>query len=50
MQWKTASPDRYELLKAFARENRNHMTEAESVFWSLVKGNALGQNSFVSIS
>lgn len=42
MQWRSASPDRYELLKAFARENRNHMTEAESVFWSLVKGNALG--------
>ncbi len=30
------------LLKDFARQNRNNMTEAESVFWSLVKGNALG--------
>ncbi len=42
MNWKTASPDRYELLKGFAHENRKFMTEAESVFWSRVKGMALG--------
>lgn len=40
--FKTASPDRYELLKAFARENRNHATEAEKVLWSFVKGQVLG--------
>lgn len=42
MDWKSASPDRYELLKAFAKENRKYMTEAESVFWQCVRGNALG--------
>ena len=42
MNWHTASPDRYELLKAFAKENRRYMTEAESVLWGCLKGNALG--------
>ena len=42
MNWHTASPDRYLLLKAFAKENRKYMTEAESVLWSSIKGNALG--------
>ena len=41
--WMTADPTEYELLKENARSNRKNMTEAESVFWSLVKGNALGQ-------
>lgn len=42
MHWKTASPDWYELLKSFAKENRQYMTEAESILWTSVKGNALG--------
>ena len=29
-------------MKAFAKENRKYMTEAESVFWQCVRGNALG--------
>ena len=41
--WMTADPTEYELLKENARSNRKNMTEAESVFWSLVKGSALGQ-------
>lgn len=40
--FKTASPDRYELLKSFAKENRNNPTEAEKMLWSIIKGNALG--------
>jgi len=40
--FRTANPDRYELLKRFAKENRNHPTEAEKVLWSLIKGKALG--------
>ena len=28
--WKVASPDRYGILKKFAQENRNNMTEAEN--------------------
>ena len=40
--FKTASPDRYKLLKAFAKENRIHATEAEVAFWKLVKGQNLG--------
>ena len=39
----TADPTEYGLLKENAKANRRNMTEAESVFWSLVKGNALGQ-------
>ena len=42
MEWKTASPDRYELLKGFAKENRQFMTEAEMALWMHLKGNALG--------
>lgn len=33
----TASPDRYQLLKAFAKENRNNMTEAEQMLWNYLK-------------
>ena len=32
----------YGLLKAYARENRNNMTEAESVLWNYLRCNALG--------
>ncbi len=39
----TADPTEYELLKENAKNNRKNMTEAESVFWSLVKGNSFGQ-------
>lgn len=39
----TADSMEYGLLKANAKSNRMNMTDAESVFWSLVKGNALGQ-------
>ena len=42
MEWKTASPDRYELLKAFAKENRQFMTEAERTLWMRLRGNVLG--------
>ena len=41
--WMTAAPMEYELLKENARGNRKNMTEAESIFWSLVKGGSLGQ-------
>ena len=40
--FRTASPDRYELLKGFAKENREHPTEAEACLWQLLKGGALG--------
>ena len=42
MNWHTASPDRYLLLKGFAKENRRYMTEPESALWKYLKGNALG--------
>ena len=42
MAYKTSSPDRYELLKAFARENRKNATLAESVLWEHIRENALG--------
>ena len=42
-KWMTADPTEYELLKENAKNNRRNMTEAESVFWSLVKGSSFGQ-------
>ena len=42
MGYKTASPDRYELLKAFARENRKKATPAEDVLWDYLRDNQFG--------
>lgn len=42
MSYKTASPDRYGLLKAFARENRNNATLAEKVLWEHLRYNQFG--------
>lgn len=39
---RTASPDRYALLKEFARVNRKNMTLAESVMWQLLRANVMG--------
>lgn len=39
----TADPLEYELLKENAKKNRQNATEAESVFWSMVKASTLGQ-------
>ena len=38
---RTASSDRYELLKEYARENRKNMTLAESFLWQNLRANAL---------
>ena len=40
--FQTASPDRYELLKAFARENRNNQTNAEKCLWQQLRCEELG--------
>ena len=40
--FQTASPDRYELLKAFARENRNNQTAAEKCLWQQLRNGELG--------
>ena len=42
-KWQVADTLEYTLLKENARANRNNMTEAESVFWSIARGNGLGQ-------
>ena len=39
--YKNANPISYSLLKDFARENRYHPTEAESILWNYLKGYAL---------
>ncbi len=41
MSYKTASPDRYGLLKTFARENRKNATPAEEVLWEYLRKNTL---------
>ena len=42
MEYKTANPDRYEILRAFARENRKNMTLSESVLWEEIRQGYLG--------
>ena len=42
MSYKTASPDRYGLLKMYARENRKNATTAEAVLWEYLRDNAVG--------
>ena len=42
MSYRTASPDRYDLLKAFARENRNNPTLAELLLWKHIRNKLLG--------
>ena len=42
MSYKTASPDRYGLLKEFARENRKNATLAEDMLWNYLRRNTLG--------
>ena len=40
--FQTASPDRYELLKSFARKNRNNQTDAEKCLWQWLRCGGLG--------
>ena len=42
MRYKTAAPDRYVLLKEFARKNRKNPTVAEEVLWEYLRRNAQG--------
>ena len=42
MNYKTALSDRYDLLKAFARENRKNPTLAEQVLWNQLRNKTLG--------
>ena len=35
--YKTASPDRYSLLKEFAKHNRKEMTESETILWNALR-------------
>lgn len=41
MDYKTASPDRYKLLKEFALENRKNQTLAEHILWQSIKAEKL---------
>ena len=47
MDYKTASPDRYGLLKAFARENRQNMTLAEGVLWDALRSGSIDGHDFL---
>lgn len=40
--YRTADGSLYGQLKELARQNRNNQTEAESILWSLIRGNRLG--------
>ena len=41
-EFKTAYPDRYSLTKAFSREQRKFMTDAEALLWDYIRHGALG--------
>ncbi|MBQ2459961.1 MAG: endonuclease domain-containing protein [Bacteroidaceae bacterium] len=41
--YQTAAPDRYALLKEFAKENRRHPTTAEAILWRHLTRNETGQ-------
>ena len=41
-QYRTSSPDRYLLLKEFARENRKNATLAEMQLWKFLKDGGIG--------
>ena len=43
MVYKTASPDRYGLLKEYARENRRNATLAEDVLWDYLRKGISGE-------
>lgn len=43
LDFMTADPCLYGLLKGFAKENRKKPTDAESALWVFLKGNGLGQ-------
>ena len=40
--FETASPDRYDILKAYARQNRREMTESETVLWNALRNEFRG--------
>ena len=40
--YRTASPDRYKILKEYARENRSNATLAEQVLWKYLDRKQLG--------
>lgn len=42
MEYRTASPDRYDILKEYARENRRNATLAESVLWEYLRERPCG--------
>ena len=46
MGHRTASPDRYKLLKAYALENRRNATLAEDVMWQNLRKNDFGVRFF----
>ena len=46
MDYRTASPDRYQLLKAYALENRRNATLAEDVLWQHLRKNDIGVRFF----
>lgn len=36
-KYETASPDRYDLLKTFAKHNRREMTQSETILWKALR-------------
>jgi very-short-patch-repair endonuclease len=40
--YETAAPDRYQLLKDFARHNRREITESEAVLWNALRKTICG--------
>lgn len=47
MEYKTANPDRYGLLKAFARDNRRNMTVSERILWDELRNGTIEGHDFL---
>ena len=41
-EYETTSPDRYDILKDFARKNRKEMTKSEDILWNTLRKNLQG--------
>lgn len=35
--YETAAPDRYDILKGFAKDNRREMTQSETILWEVLR-------------
>jgi len=45
-RFKTAAPDRYDILREYAKENRRNQTYAEALLWEELRGDRIGHKFY----